>query len=142
MATSTYSGAGTGLTMQIRPVFWLLLLFSCASALIFWALYPPDVPAVLQVHVTQQRLDANGLTTLEIHLTDPQGIPLDHAQVVPSAYMTNMAMSGNDGAVHTLGAGKYQVQMFLYMEGPWAITISAQADGFLPQQQTLYVNVG
>ena len=55
--------------------------------------------------------------------------------------MTNMQMITNDELVRSIGQGNYKVQIHLYMAGPWAITIRASADGFLPMQKTLFVQV-
>ena len=126
--------------MQIRPFFWCLLATVCMSLLIFAAHAQTHALAQLQVHVDQQPT-ATGMTTLHLHLTDLQGLPIEEAQVVPDAHMTNMNMITNDEYVHSIGRGDYNVQIHLYMSGPWAITIRANADGFLPSQKTLLVQV-
>jgi hypothetical protein len=99
------------------------------------------VPALLQVHVDKSTLVAAGMTSLELHLTDPQGIPIEQAVVLPGAYMTNMNMQDDSHFVNALGDGTYMIKLHLDMAGPWAIVIKAQADGFTPQQKVLYVNV-
>jgi hypothetical protein len=111
------------------------------SALIFAANAQIHTPAQLQVHVDQQQPTATGMTTLHLHLTDLQGLPIEEAQVLPGAHMTNMTMITNDQYVHSIGAGNYKVQIHLYMVGPWAITIRADAEGFLPSQKTVFVQV-
>jgi hypothetical protein len=126
--------------MRIRPFFWCLLATVCMSVLIFAANAQIHAPAQLQVHIDQQPTAA-GMTTLHLSLTDPQGLPIEEAQVVPDAHMTNMHMITSDEYVRSIGRGNYNVQIHLYMAGPWAITIRANANGFLPSQKTLLVQV-
>jgi hypothetical protein len=127
--------------MRVRPFFWWLLTGVCISVLLLATVYRPHVPALLQVHVDKSTLVAAGMTSLELHLTDPQGIPIEQATVLPAAYMTNMNMQANSPFVNALGGGTYMVKLHLDMVGPWAIVIKAQADGFTPQQKVLYVDV-
>ncbi|SRR5579884_2477622 len=127
--------------MRVRPFFWCLLIGACISVLLVAALHRPYVPALLQVHVDKSTLVSAGMTSLELHLTDPQGMPIDQAAVLPGAYMTNMRMQADTHVVNALGNGQYTVKLHLYMAGPWAIVIKAQADGFTPLQKVLYVDV-
>lgn len=128
--------------MRVRPIFWLLLALSCAGVLIFAATFRLPVPAVMQVHVTQTVPTSVGFeTSIELHLSDAQGIPIDQAQITPDAYMTNMAMSAQHIQVFTRGDGYYEVFVPLSMAGPWAIHIAAAADGFDTQQRTLPIQV-
>ncbi|GAC1666563.1 MAG: hypothetical protein PVS3B1_02800 [Ktedonobacteraceae bacterium] len=128
-------------TLHIRPFFWFLLLISCVGVITFAMLYQPHVPTSLQVHVVQQQLMASTPASLELSLTDPQGLPIEQAQVTPSARMTNMEMAATESKMIELGHGKYKVNISLYMAGPWAITIHTYATGFDPQQSTLLVQV-
>lgn len=127
--------------MRVRPFFWFLLLFSCVGILVFAATAQMHAPAILQVHVDQQHLTAQNTTTLELDLTDPQGIPIEDAQVLSNAHMTNMAMSTHARDIEMQGHGKYLIQFHLAMPGPWAIIIQAQANGFTPLQQTLFLEI-
>jgi len=127
--------------MRIRPFFWLLLLISCTGVTTFAVLYQPHAPTSLQVHVIQPRLVADRPASLELHLTDPQGLPIEQALVIPSAKMTNMDMAATENHVTELGNGTYKVNISLYMAGPWEITINTQATGFEPQHKTLFVQV-
>lgn len=127
--------------MRVRPFFWFLLLVSCLSVLAFALLYAPHAPAILQVHVAQQHPTSTSLTTLEVNLTDPQGLPIDEAQVVSSAHMTNMDMWANNNEVVAQGHGKYLIRFRLYMAGPWSITLHTQAQGFSSLDSTLPVMV-
>jgi len=126
--------------MRVRPFFWVLLALSCASVLIFAATIQTDAPVVLQVHLEQQP-KAIGFTTLELHLTDLQGLPIEQAQIASSAWMTNMDMATHEKRMQEIGQGNYIVQLHLYMAGPWQITVIAQAAGFAPQRQTLHLQV-
>ena len=126
--------------MRIRPFFWFLVAFSCASALIFAASWQTSFPALLQVHISQQPR-AVGVTTLELHLTDPEGLPIEQAQIVSDARMTNMDMITHEKGMYEVGQGNYIVQLHLYMAGPWEITVLADASGFARCRQTLLVQV-
>ena len=127
--------------MRVRPIFWFFLALSCTGVLIFAALLHTQAPAVMQVQLDQQRPGASGFTTLELHLTDSQGLPIEQAQVLPNARMTNMSMVTNQIHVESLGQGTYLAQLQLDMAGPWEISIEAHADGFEPIAKNLYVQV-
>jgi hypothetical protein len=127
--------------MRVRPIFWCFLALSCISVLIFAAVMREHSPAVIQVRIDQKAPVANGITTLELHLSDLQGLPIEQAQVSPSAKMTNMNMKTDRILVRPLGQGNYSLQLQLYMAGPWEIRIVAQADGFDSLQRTLFVQV-
>ena len=127
--------------MRVRPFFWLLLLISCTSILTFALVYQPHAPTFLQVHVVQEQFVANSPASLELNLTDPQGLPIEQAQVTPDAHMTNMDMVATESHVTELGHGRYKVNISLYMPGPWEITISTHATGFETQKRTLLVQV-
>ncbi|HEX6477641.1 MAG TPA: FixH family protein [Ktedonobacteraceae bacterium] len=127
--------------MRVRPIFWCFLALSCICVLIFAAIVREHSPAVIQVRIDQRTPVSNGITTLELHLSDLQGLPIEQAHVSPSAKMTNMDMITDQILVRPLGQGNYSVQMKLYMAGPWEISIVAQADGFDSLQRTLFVQV-
>jgi hypothetical protein len=126
--------------MRVRPFFWFLLALSCASVLIFAATVQTYAPALLQVHIPQQPR-AVRFTTLELHLADPEGLPIEQAQIVSDARMTNMYMVTHEKRMQEVGQGNYIVQLHLYMAGPWEITVMAQASGFAPSHQILLVQV-
>lgn len=127
--------------MRVRPFFWFLLAFSCIGVLIFAALLHTQAPAVLKVQLDQQHPVTSGFTTLELRLTDSQGLPIEQAQVLPNARMTNMSMATNQIYVESLGEGIYRAQFQLDMAGPWEISIQAHADGFEPIAKNLFVQV-
>jgi YtkA-like len=127
--------------MRVRPFFWFLLALSCTAVLIFAASLHTQAPAVMRVQLDQQHPVTSGVTTLELRLTDSQGIPIEQAQVLPMARMTNMNMVTDQIRVEPLGQGNYMAQFHLYMSGPWEISIGAHADGFEPLEQTLFVQV-
>ncbi len=127
--------------MRIRPVFWCILALSCLGVLVFAATIHIDAPAVMQARLDSTAPDPSSLTTIELHLSDSQGLPIEQAQVMPSARMTNMNMNTSTILVQPRGQGTYIVQLKLYMAGPWEIDITAHADGFEASRQTLYVQV-
>ncbi len=125
--------------MRIRLFAWLILAVACVSVLIFAGIYQSHAPAQLQVHVEQSRPLAVGVATLALRLTDPQGLPIEEADILPDAHMTNMQMSTPHSQVHAVGNGNYKIFLYLDMAGPWTITIHASAHGFISQEQTLLV---
>src|SRR5579884_1189940 len=125
--------------MRVRWVFWLLFAVSCTGVLVFAAFYQPRDPAVMHVQIEQQAPVHNGFTSVQLRLTDPEGVPIEHASVFSTAWMTNMVMQSPQSNVISLGQGTYIAQLRLYMAGPWEISVSAQADGFNPLKQTLFV---
>src|SRR5438876_6413846 len=127
------------LSMRVRPVFWFILALSCIGVLTLAVFLHTQTPAVMRVHLDQQQPVTSGVTTLELHLTDSQGLPIEQAQVLPNARMTNMNMMTNQIRVVPLGHGTYIAQLQLYMAGPWEISIEAHADGFEPTSQRLFV---
>lgn len=128
------------ITMHVRPFFWFLLIASCLGVLIFAATVREDIAAVMQVHIEHQPV-ARGMTILDLHLTDPQGLPIDGASVFSQAQMTNMNMGTHQSSVKYLGQGDYAVQLQFSMTGPWLITVQALADGFDTLRQTMFVQV-
>ncbi len=127
--------------MRIRPVFWFLLAFACCSLLFFAGAIREHAPALLQVHVDRAVPVPAGYTVVDLHLSDPQDIPIEQAQIIPSARMTDMNMTALSYSVKTLGQGNYTVQFALSMGGPWQINIAAYADGFDGLQQSLLIQV-
>src|SRR5436305_3667559 len=111
--------------MRVRPIFWCILALACAGVLIFASTIQIHAPAIMQVHVDQATPASVGFTTIELHLSDTQGLPIEQAQVIPSARMTNMNMTTRAIFVRTRGEGNFSVQLQLYMAGPWEIDILA-----------------
>jgi len=126
--------------MHVRPFFWCLLVCSCLGALICAALVRTAAPVIMQLQI-EQPPRAVGWTTLELHLTDPQGLPNDEAQIVSSARMTSMEMITHQSQVKAVGQGIYIARLHLYMAGPWEITVMAHAEGFASLNQTVLVKV-
>jgi hypothetical protein len=126
--------------MRVRPFFWLLLIASCLGVLVFAATVREDISAVMKAHI-EQRPVAGGLTTIDLHLSDPQGLPIDGASVFSQAQMTNMQMGTKQSGVKYMGQGNYTVQLQFTMTGPWLITVQAHADGFDALRQTMFVQV-
>ena len=126
--------------MRVRPFFWCLLVCSCVSVLTFAALVHTSAPAIMRVQI-EQPPRAVGVTTLKLHLTDPQGLPIEEAQIVSSARMTNMEMVTHESYIKEVGQGQYLARLNLYMAGPWEISVVAQAEGFAPLNQSVLVQV-
>lgn len=128
--------------MRIRPVFWCMFVIACLGVLVFAATIHIDTPAIMQARLASTTPETTAsLATVELHLSDSQGLPIEQAQVMPSARMTNMDMTTSTILVQPRGQGTYIVQLKLYMAGPWEIDITAHADGFEASRQTLYVQV-
>ncbi len=127
--------------MSVRPIFWLLLAISCLGVLLFAIMAPISIPAVMQAHLENLHPASTEFTTVELHLADTEGLPLEKAEIVASAYMTNMQMTVGQSSVSSLGYGSYAIRFRLDMTGPWAITVQATAPGFQRLSQTLVVQV-
>ncbi len=127
--------------MRVRPFFWCLLALACIGTLTFAIMYQPHSSNILHMHFAQSRIVSNQPAILEVSLTDTQGLPIDFARISFHTRMTNMDMPTQQISTHSLGEGHYRVQMYLSMAGQWAIDLQAQAEGFLPSQQSLYVRV-
>lgn len=131
---------GGGLFMRVRPFFWLFLVVACGGVLVFAAIDCPCGPAVLQVHVISHP-GPTAMTIINLHATDPEGLPLDDVQLLPKARMTNMNMMAHEIYTISQGQGNYLLRLRLYMVGPWAVTVSMQAHGFAPLNRTILVQV-
>ncbi len=127
--------------MRIRPFFWCLLAFVCISTIAFAATYQTHTANVLRVRFVQPHIVSNKPALLEVSLMDTQGLPIEYAHISSHAHMTTMVMPTQQISIKSLGQGQYMVQMYLSMAGSWAIDLQAQAEGFLPSQQSLCVQV-
>jgi len=81
------------------------------------------------------------MTIINLHATDLDGLPLDGVQLLPNAKMTNMNMITHQIYTMPQGQGNYLLRLHLSMIGPWAVTISMQAQGFAPLNRTIFVQV-
>src|SRR5258708_27782696 len=115
--------------MRVRPFFWGLLALPCMSVLIFAQTLKTHAPAIMQVRIDQNPPVASKLTTIELRLTDPQGVPIEQAQVIPSAWMTNMDMETKQMRVVPLGRGNYATELQLSMAGPPGSRLSPHLRG-------------
>ncbi|MBV9691470.1 MAG: FixH family protein [Ktedonobacteraceae bacterium] len=127
--------------MRVRPLFWIVFATVCLGVLVLASLVQPHAPASMQVHLGQQPPQAHALTTVLVHITDLQGVPIEQAHVLSRANMTNMDMQVVPSRVSEVAPGDYLTQLHLYTAGPWAITISVQAEGFAPLEQVVLVQV-
>src|SRR5690348_803733 len=115
------------ITVRVRPFFWCLFVCSCFGVLVFAANVHPHAPAIMHMRLEQQPSVAEELTILSLRLSAQNGIPIEQAQVAPSASMTNMDMTTNQVSVRSLGHGNYLAQLYLYMAGPWEIRVGVFA---------------
>ena len=127
--------------MRVRPFFWFCLALACVGALSVALLRPAIIPAKLQIQISEESLVANQPALIHLHLTDTQGLPINQAQVIPSAQMPDMQMEPVSSHVAPLGSGQYAAHMYLTMAGTWEITFQTQADGFAPLTYVLHVEV-
>jgi len=76
---------------------------------------------------------------LTLHLTDPDGHPIDHASIISDVNMTTMDMGEEKHHLQSLGQGSYTTHLQFSMAGPWSITVTVHGSGILPAQQNLFV---
>lgn len=126
--------------MRVRAVFWVLLVCTCLGILGFAAITRPQISPIVQTQLEVSPSGAN-MTSLLLHITDSQGLPVDGAQVQSTAYMTNMNMTTDRIVITAQPQGNYLVHVHLSMAGPWAISYSVRADSFTPCYHTLYIQV-
>ena len=126
--------------MRVRPFFWILLVLVCMGVLTLAATVHILAPARLSVQLVQ-RPTPDTPTTLIVRVTDAQGLTVDGAQISSQAWMTNMHMTTETISTTPEEQGTYLVRLRLYMAGPWMVSVSMQAAGFLPLNRTLLVQV-
>jgi hypothetical protein len=127
--------------MRVRPFFWIFLTTICAGVLIFAATITLYKAVPMQAHIDQvTHIHANS-TSIYLHLTDPDGLPIDEAKVIPRASMPDMSMGPQQAGVRSLGQGIYLAWMNFSMAGSWKIDITARADGFATIQQSLMIQI-
>jgi hypothetical protein len=127
------------MAMRIRFFFWLLPILSCLSVLTFAFLFQKDLPALIEVSLSHPFPKVQQVVALTLHLTDPEGHPIDNASVLSDANMTTMNMGENKRQLQSLGQGNYTTHLQFSMAGPWFITVTAQRSGIVPVQQKLFV---
>jgi YtkA-like len=126
--------------MRVRPFFWILLIVVCLGVLTLAATVHVLAPARLSVQLTQ-RPTPETPTTLLVQVTDQEGLAVDGAQISSQAWMTNMHMDSETPSTTPQGQGTYLVQISFSMAGPWMVSVSMRADGFVPLHQVLFVQV-
>lgn len=126
--------------MRIHPCWWILFTFCCIAVLSCAISIPEHVPACLQVHLATP-VSSNGLAQIILTLDDPQGLPIEQAQIKTRATMPAMPMLPPPMQVTSVGQGMYMIQLHLTMAGEWVVIISAQAPGFRVPSTTLSVYV-
>src|SRR5258707_15511880 len=116
--------------MRVRPFLGGLRPLPCMVVLISAETLKTHAPAIMQVRIDQNPPVASKLTTIELRLTDPQGVPIEQAQVIPSAWMTNMDMETKQMRVVPLGRGNYATELQLSMAGAGGGWFVAAYPGF------------
>src|SRR5258708_39960357 len=132
--------SGRRFSMRIRPFFWILLVFVCIGTLTLAATVHIPLPAQLHVQLAQHPTPQTP-TTFLVHVTDPQGLAVDGAQISSQAWMTNMHMETETISTMPEGEGTYLGRINLYMAGPWMVRVSLPDAGFLPVNDALLVQV-
>ena len=125
--------------MRIRFFFWLLPILSCLSVLTFAFLFQKDLPALIEVSLNQPFPKVQQVVALTLHLTDPEGHPIENASVLSDANMTTMDMGEKKRQLQSLGQGNYTTHFQFSMAGPWFITVTVQRNGIVSAQQKLFV---
>lgn len=127
--------------MRVRPFFWILLAAVCTGVLIFAANISTHKSIPLRAQIDQVSRVTSDTTLVRLRLTDPEGVPVDEASVIPRAYMLNMHMAPQQTRVQALGQGIYLAQIAFSMAGIWKIDIIAHANGFDTMKQSVQVQV-
>jgi len=127
--------------MRVRFFVWLLLILSCVGVLTFAFLLERNVPALMQASLDQPSPKAQRDVALLLHLTDPEGAPIDSASVLSHTNMITMNMGENKQQLQSVGQGNYLTHLQFSMVGSWFVTVSVHANGIVPAQQKLFVNV-
>lgn len=127
--------------MRVRPFFWLLFTTVCIGVIVFAGAISLRKLAPMQAHIDQISMVAAGATSVRLHLTDSEGLPVDQASVTPRASMPAMQMAPQQIHVQALGQGVYLTRISFSMAGAWKIDIIARADGFDAVRQSILVTV-
>lgn len=127
--------------MRVRPFFWIFLATVCAGVLLFAAGISAYKTVPLQARIDQVSRTAADAALVRLHLTDPEGTPVDQARVTPHATMPAMDMAPQQTSVQSLGQGVYLARITFSMAGAWKIDIIAHADGFSTMHQSILMQV-
>lgn len=127
--------------MRVRPFFWLLLTTVCIGVLVFAGAISIHKLVPMQAHIDQVSTASVGATSVRLHLTDSEGLPIDQARVTPHASMPAMQMPPQQINVQPLGQGVYLARISFSMAGSWKIDIIAHADGFDAVHQSIEIMV-
>lgn len=126
--------------MRVRPFFWIFLATVCAGVLLFAAGVSAYEAVPLRAHIDQISRTA-GTALVRLHLTDPEGTPVDQARITPDATMPEMDMAPQQTSVQSLGQGVYVARITFSMAGAWKIDIIANADGFSTMHKSILMQV-
>ncbi len=127
--------------MRVRPFFWILLAIVCVSTLIFAATVSLRNAVPMQARIVQVSATTHAATFVRLHLTDPEGLPIDQASISSRVSMPEMRMEPQRTSVQSLGQGVYLARISFSMGGLWKIDIIAHASGFAPAHQSIQLVV-
>lgn len=127
--------------MRVRPFFWVLLTIVCVGILAFAATVSVHNAVPMQARIDQVAEVAHASTFVRLYLSDPEGMPIDQASVVPQVSMPAMPMGPQRTSVQALGQGIYLARISFSMSGLWNIDIIVHADGFAPAHRSLQLIV-
>ena len=127
--------------MRVRPFFWILLAIVCVSTLVFAATVSLHNAIPMQARIDQVSTATHASTFVRLHLTDPEGTPIDQASISSQVSMPDMLMGPQRTSIQSLGQGIYLARISFSMAGLWHVDIVAHADGFSPAHQSLQLMV-
>ncbi len=127
--------------MHVRPFFWFLLAAVCTGVLVFAVTIPACRVLPMRAHIDEVSMVNESSTLVRLTLTDPEGAPIDQAQITSRVYMLTMSMGPQQTKIEPLGQGTYLAQIHFSMAGSWRVEITAHADGFDVTRQLIQLTV-
>ena len=127
--------------MRVRPFFWALLAMICVGVLLFAETISLHRYTPMSVHIDQVSAATFDATSIRLHLSDSEGLPIEQASVTSHASMPAMHMTSQKISIQALGQGIYLAHLHFSMTGAWNIEIIADAEGFTPVHQSFSLNL-
>jgi hypothetical protein len=125
--------------MRVRFFFWLLFTFTCVGVLTFAFFFQREVPTLIHLSLDHPSPKVQQVVTLSLHLTDTEGVPIEHASVISHADMTTMHMREAIRQLTPVGQGNYITHLQFSMLGSWFVTVNVHSVGILPVEQHLFL---
>jgi hypothetical protein len=125
--------------MRVRPFFWFLFTFTCVGVLTFAFFFQRDVPALIHLSLDHPSPKVQQMVTLSLHLTDTEGVPIEHASIISRTNMTTMDMREAIRQLIPVGHGNYITHLQFSMSGEWFVIVNIHAGGILPVEQHLFL---